>query len=145
MSKSIYQDDYSTKGFTTDKFQQVNSFDSAFGKVPHGGFIKFHDVETRAATGKIPDEKYNMVYSQKHVLGAVHDEVQAQSQERPSRRKVNYEDHVSLGKARERMFMRTLNFSELPGQELNPKPMRKNHVEYGSRHKSSQITWAYHG
>ena len=27
------------------------------------------------------------------------------------------------------MNMRTLNFSELPGQDLNPKPMRKGHEE----------------
>lgn len=148
--KSIYQADFHNKSLQQDDFHKANSYDAAFGKVPHGGFIKFHDVETRSNTGKIPDEKYDMVYGQSHVLGHAigdgpMDEAQPAPVERASRRKVNYDDHVSLGKARERMNMRTLNFSELPGQELNPKPMRKNHAEYGGRHKMSQITWAYHG
>jgi hypothetical protein len=147
--QTVYQGDFAKKRFNQEQFSHANSYDSAFGKVPHGGFIKFHDVETRAATGNIPNEKYEMVYGQSHVLGAVRDDggeaAAEQVQERATRRKVNYEEHVSLGKARERMNMRTLNFSELPGQELNPKPMRKNHQEYGGRHKMSQITWAYHG
>lgn len=144
---TVYQKDFG-KSVDRPQFIKANSADAAFGKVPMGGFIKFHDVENRAQTGNIPDEQYNMIYSQAHFLGQVADmsTIGAMPKaERPKRAAVDYDSLKLLSKARERMNMRTLNFSELPGQDLNPKPMRKGHEEYGERHKASQITWAYHG
>ena len=136
------------RSFDQRAFKQANSADAAFGKVPMGGFIKFHDVENRAQTGNIPDEQFDMLYGQSHVLGQVADMSRIGAEpkaERPKRAAVDYKNLTLLSKARERMNMRTLNFSELPGQDLNPRPMRKGHDEYGERHKASQITWSYHG
>jgi len=161
--QTIYQADFAEDNFDVGHFKRSNSHSAAFGKVPMGGFIKFHDVENRAQTGNIPQEKYDMIYNDSHYLGQVGGPPQPPSQlpdmaniglggpekeakaEKPKRAMVDYDNLKLLSKARERMNMRTLNFSELPGQDLNPKPMRKGHEEYGTRHRASQITWAYHG
>jgi hypothetical protein len=159
--KTIYQADFEKDHFDVDQFKRSNSHSAAFGKVPMGGFIKFHDVENRAQTGSIPQAKYDMVYTDSHYLGQVGGPPQPPSAtipdmgnigagkeakpEKPKRAAIDFDNLKLLSKARERMGMRTLNFSELPGQDLNPKPMRKGHEEYGERHRNSQITWAYHG
>jgi len=70
---------------------------------------------------------------------------ESKPEERQKRRPVDYSGMHSLEKARERMHMRTLNFSELPGQDLAPRQLRKSNEQYGDRHKTSQITWGYHG
>jgi hypothetical protein len=149
--KTVYQEDFEGSlgsKMNMERFDKVNSADAAYGRVPVGGFVKYHDVENSKNFGSIPDEKYDMVYSQGHVMGQVPDMTNLGAvpvPEKPKRAAVDYASLKHLSKARERMNMRTLNFSELPGQDLNPKPMRKGHEEYGDRHKASQITWAYHG
>jgi hypothetical protein len=139
--KTLYQNDFSEESFDRRTFKQQNSVEAAFGKIPKGGFIKAHTAEEERGTPHPVEIKY--IYGDRNPL-RLGDEPCV---ERPMRKAVDYkqEGMERMNQAQERAQMRTLNFAELPGQELNPRPMRKNNEEFGDRHKISQITWAYHG
>jgi len=142
--KTVYGKDYGNVP-GRDEFVAANSQGVAFGKVPDGGFIKYHDVEQRKETGNISAGKYKSVYEQQHIMGCAREDIPKPINERNVRRPVNTDEHHSLGLARERRKLQTLNFSELPGQELNPKPIRRDHAEFGDRNKNSHIAWDLHG
>jgi hypothetical protein len=138
---TLYQTDYSEDSFDRQSFMQQNSVEAAFGKIPKGGFIKSHVAEGDPGFPHPVEIKY--IYGDRNPL-RLGDEP---FKEKPMRKAVDYnaEGMERMSQAQERAQMRTLNFAELPGQELNPRPMRKNNEEFGDRHKISQITWAYHG
>jgi hypothetical protein len=138
---TLYQNDFSESSFDRSAFKQQNSVEAAFGKIPKGGFIKAHNAEEEPGDPHPVEIKY--IYGDRNPLRLGDDP----NPERPMRKAVDYaqEGMERMSQAKERAQMRTLNFAELPGQELNPKPMRKNNEQFGDRHKISQITWAYHG
>jgi hypothetical protein len=139
--KTLYQNDFSEESFDRSTFRQQNSVEAAFGKIPKGGFIKAHTAEEERSAPHPVEAKY--IYGDRNPLRLGDDPVY----ERPMRKAVDYHEEgmERMKQAQVRSQMRTLNFAELPGQELHPRPMRKNNEQFGDRHKVSQITWAYHG